>query len=203
MRFPVRQESVSLPHLRSEATWENGVEHSGSLSVSEMHRHLGGSRDYWPWRGASQPGSIGASASRHKARQAKLAEGTVRWPVRRLDREEAMRIEIPPWLVAGAADYGGLDFPLRRLTAIRDGHSWRRDTPASPTTEDPISRRSGVVCASSSVQPAVGRAMSCGAAARLCSVCRPMARVWSGLLETSRQGARKNTPTSSHRRTQA
>jgi hypothetical protein len=28
-----RRESVSLPPLRSEATWANGVEHSGSLSL--------------------------------------------------------------------------------------------------------------------------------------------------------------------------
>jgi hypothetical protein len=45
-----------------------------------------------------------------------------------------------------AAPSGGLDFPLRRLTAIRDGRSWRRDTLADPTTTDnPISRRSVVV----------------------------------------------------------
>jgi hypothetical protein len=44
----------------------------------------------------------GASASRHQARQAKLAQETVRaGQVRRLDREEARRIQTPPWLVAG------------------------------------------------------------------------------------------------------
>ena len=34
----------------------------------------------WPLPEASQPGSIGVSASRHTARQAKLAQETVRWP---------------------------------------------------------------------------------------------------------------------------
>jgi hypothetical protein len=52
----------------------------------------------------------------------------------------------PTLACSRAADYGGLDFPLRRLTTIRDGPSWRRDTLADPTTtEDPISRRSVAV----------------------------------------------------------
>jgi hypothetical protein len=53
-----------------------------------------------------------------------------------------------------AADCGGLDFPLRRLTAIRDGRSWRRDTLAGLTMrDDPISRRSVVICAFGNAQP--------------------------------------------------
>lgn len=56
-----------------------------------------------------------------------------------------MRIQIHPWLVARAANHGGR-FPLRRLTTIQDGRSWRRDVLAGPaTTDDPISRRSVVV----------------------------------------------------------
>jgi hypothetical protein len=34
-RLTGRQESVSLPPLRSEATWENGVEHSGSRGFAD------------------------------------------------------------------------------------------------------------------------------------------------------------------------
>jgi hypothetical protein len=53
-----------------------------------------------------------------------------------------------------AADCGGLDFPLRRLTAIRGGRPWRRDTLAGATMRDDlISRRSVVVCAFSNAQP--------------------------------------------------
>jgi hypothetical protein len=53
----------------------------------------------------------------------------------------------PTLACSRAADRGGLDISLRRLTAIRDGHSWRHDTLAGPTTrDDPISRRSVVVC---------------------------------------------------------
>jgi hypothetical protein len=52
----------------------------------------------------------------------------------------------PTLACSRAAGRGGLDFPLRRLTAIRDRRSWRRDTLAGPTTtDDPISRRSVVV----------------------------------------------------------
>ena len=55
----------------------------------------------WPLAAASQPGSIGASASRHKARQAKLGERPWAGQDCRCDWEEAMRIQTPPWLVAG------------------------------------------------------------------------------------------------------
>ncbi len=49
----------------------------------------------------------------------------------------------PALACSRAAHRCGLDVPLRRLTAIRDGRSWRRDTLAGPTTtDDPISRRS-------------------------------------------------------------
>ena len=80
--------------------------------------------------------------------------GTVRWPGSSArpgggdaDRDATL-------LCSRAAGRGGLDFPLRRLTAIRDGRSWRRDTLAGPTTTgDPISRRSVVVCAFSNPQP--------------------------------------------------
>ena len=34
-RFPVRQESVSLRHRRSDPTWENGLWHSGSLRFAD------------------------------------------------------------------------------------------------------------------------------------------------------------------------
>jgi hypothetical protein len=48
-----------------------------------------------------------------------------------------------PTLACSRAAPSGGRFPLRRLTAIRDGRSWRRDPLAGPTTtEDPISRRS-------------------------------------------------------------
>jgi hypothetical protein len=40
-RFPGRQESVSLPGLRSGATWENGVEHSGSLCFADTEEVTG------------------------------------------------------------------------------------------------------------------------------------------------------------------
>jgi hypothetical protein len=60
----------------------------------------------------------------------------------------------PTLACSRAAGRGGL-FPLRRLTAIRDGRSWRRDLLADPTTtDDPISRRS-VSCADS-LPPRVG-----------------------------------------------
>jgi hypothetical protein len=52
----------------------------------------------------------------------------------------------PTLACSRAAHRGGLDVPLRRLTAIRDGPSWRRDMLAGPTmTDDPISRQSVVV----------------------------------------------------------
>jgi hypothetical protein len=52
----------------------------------------------------------------------------------------------PTLACSRAAPSGGLDFPLRRLTTIPDGRSWRRDLFAGPTTtEVPISRRSVVV----------------------------------------------------------
>jgi hypothetical protein len=61
-----------------------------------------GSWAQWPLPGVCQRGSIGASASRHKARQAKLATETVRWPgFVGSTGEEAMRIQAPPCLVAG------------------------------------------------------------------------------------------------------
>jgi hypothetical protein len=40
-RFPGRQQSVSLPHLRSEPTWENGVEHSGSRCFADTEEVTG------------------------------------------------------------------------------------------------------------------------------------------------------------------
>ena len=60
-----------------------------------------GSWAQWPLPEPAQPGSIGASASSHQARQAKLAQETVRWPGSSARPEEAMRIQIPPWPVAG------------------------------------------------------------------------------------------------------
>ncbi len=81
--------------------------HQGSSLGSRCPARCGsgrgsrGSWAQWPLPGPSQPGSIGASASRHKARQAKLAEETVRWPGSSARPEEAMRIQTPPWLVAG------------------------------------------------------------------------------------------------------
>jgi hypothetical protein len=52
----------------------------------------------------------------------------------------------PTLACSRAAHRGGLDSPLRRLTTIPDGPSWRRDLFAGPTTtEDLISRRSVVV----------------------------------------------------------
>ena len=81
----------------------------------------------------SQPGSIGASASRHKARQAKLAEETVGWPGSSARPGGGDADQDPTLACSRAAHRGGLDFPLRRLTAIRDGPSWRRDcSPARP-----------------------------------------------------------------------
>jgi hypothetical protein len=99
----------------------------------------------WPLPEASQPGSIGASASRHTARQAKLAEETVRWP-RYVGSTGGGDADPDPTLACSrAGPRGGLS-PLRRLTTIQDGRSWRRDPLAGPTTtEDPISRRSVVV----------------------------------------------------------
>ena len=53
-----------------------------------------------------------------------------------------------------AAHRGGR-FPLRRLTTIQDGPSWRRDLLAGPTTtEDPISRRGA--SGTASLPPSVG-----------------------------------------------
>ena len=40
-RFPGRQESVSLRHLRSDPTWENGVEHSGSRGFADTEEVTG------------------------------------------------------------------------------------------------------------------------------------------------------------------
>jgi hypothetical protein len=40
-RFPGRQESVSLPGLRSQATWENGAEHSGSQGFADTEEDGG------------------------------------------------------------------------------------------------------------------------------------------------------------------
>jgi hypothetical protein len=71
---------------------------------------------------------------------------TVRWPGSSARPRGGDADPDPTLACSRAADYGGLDFPLRRLTTIRDGPSWRRDTLADPTTtEDPISRRSVAV----------------------------------------------------------
>ena len=40
-RFPGRQESISLPHQRSEVTWDNGVEHSGSRGFADTEEVTG------------------------------------------------------------------------------------------------------------------------------------------------------------------
>jgi hypothetical protein len=40
-RFPGRQLSVSLPHLRLAATWDNGVEHSGFLCFADTEEVTG------------------------------------------------------------------------------------------------------------------------------------------------------------------
>src|SRR5215216_1404369 len=40
-RLPGHQESVSLRPLRSEVTWENGSEHSGSLCFADMEEDGG------------------------------------------------------------------------------------------------------------------------------------------------------------------
>jgi hypothetical protein len=66
-----------------------------------------------------------------------------------------MRIQTPPWLVARAAHRGGL-FPLRRLTTIRDGRSWRRDMFAGPTTTERIRSADGALSFPASTPPSVG-----------------------------------------------
>ena len=40
-RFPGRQESVSLRHRRSKATWENGFEHSASPPFADTEEVTG------------------------------------------------------------------------------------------------------------------------------------------------------------------
>jgi hypothetical protein len=40
-RLTEREESVSLPGLRSEVTWENGFEHSGSLCFADTEEVTG------------------------------------------------------------------------------------------------------------------------------------------------------------------
>jgi hypothetical protein len=87
-------------------------------------------------------------------RQAKLAEETVSWPGSPVRPGGGDADQDATLLYSQAADRGGLDSPLRRLTAISGGRSWRRDTLAGPTMrDDPISRRSVVVCAFSDAQP--------------------------------------------------
>ena len=77
-----------------------------------------GSWAQWPLPEPSQPGSIGASASRHKARQAKLAEETMRWPGFVGSTGGGDADPDPTLACSRAAHRGGLDFPLRRLTTI-------------------------------------------------------------------------------------
>ena len=86
----------------------------------------------WPLLAASQPGSIGASASRHKAPQAKLAKEIVCWPGLSVRPGGGDADPDPTLACSQAAHRGGLCFRLRRLTAIQDGSSWRRDLLAGP-----------------------------------------------------------------------
>ena len=92
----------------------------------------------------SQGGSIGVSASSHKARQAELAQETVRWPGRSARPGGGDADPDPTLAWSRAAHRGGL-LPLRRLTAIRDGPSWRRDTLADPTTTERIRSADGAL----------------------------------------------------------
>jgi hypothetical protein len=55
----------------------------------------------WPLPAAFQPGNIGASPAETRPARPNWHKRQCAGQVRRLDREEAMRIPTPPWLVAG------------------------------------------------------------------------------------------------------
>jgi len=93
------------------------------------------------------------------ARQAKLAEETVSWPGSSVRPGGGDADPDATLLCSRAAGRGGLDFPLRRLTAIQDGRSWRRDTcrPDHDRRSDQPTER----CRLRVQQPAARRAGSC------------------------------------------
>lgn len=115
-------------------------------SGPESHR----SCDQWPSPGGGPTCQHRGVDQQTQGARPTWQKETVRWPGVSVrpgggDAYPAATLEC-----SRAAGGGGLDFPLRRLTAIHDRRSWRRGTPAGPTTtDDPISRRSAAVGASS------------------------------------------------------
>src|SRR4029453_19387245 len=112
----------------------------------------------WPLPEPPQHGSIGRVGQQTQGAPGQTGRETVGWPGLSVRLEEAMRIQTPPWLVAGPPTAAA-----STSAPSADGYPRRTLVAAPPArgptaTDDPISRRS-VLC-TDSLPPGVGSGLA-------------------------------------------